>query len=84
MSISYFNIQHRKSKPEFWLCKPDRTSIHKIIDSFDENLSIKFSAINELSFSIPVLVERNHKLIKNPLIDKIKERYLIRMKKIIK
>ncbi|MFJ8086912.1 phage tail spike protein [Lysinibacillus sp. NPDC095746] len=81
MSISYFNIQHRKSKPEFWLCKPDRTSIHKIIDSFDENLSIKFSAINELSFSIPVLVERNHKLIKNPLIDKIKERYLIRMKK---
>ncbi len=81
MSISYFNIQHRKTKPEFWLCKPDRTSIHKIIDIFDESLTIKFSAINELSFSIPVLIERHHKLIKNPLLAKIKERYLIRMKK---
>lgn len=81
MSYSYFNVQHVRTKPELWLCKPDRTAIHKIKDSFDENLIIKFSAINELSLSIPVLIERNNKIVQNPLVYKMKERYLIRMKK---
>jgi len=81
LSYSYFNVQHVKTKPELWLCKPDRTAIHKIKDSFDESLVIKFSAINELSLSIPVLIERNHKIVQNPLVNKMRERYLIRMKK---
>lgn len=82
MNYGYLEPVKPKQKPDIWLCKPDlnRTSVYKIKDSYGETYSNEFSAINEFSFTIPVLIERNHQLIQNPLVDKIKDRFLIKTK----
>lgn len=64
-----------------WLCKPNRLATKKLTHYvFDVNLSIEFSAINELSFSIASMIEKRNELIKNPLVEAIRERYLVRVK----
>lgn len=64
-----------------WVCRPNRVATKKITNYvFDVSLSLEFSAINELGFSIASKVEKRHELIDNPLIKAIRERYLIRVK----
>lgn len=69
-----------KVNPDMWVCKPDRTAVGKLFHVYDVSLSMEFSAINQLDFTIPTMVEKNHELVPNPLVKKIRERYLIRMK----
>lgn len=64
-----------------WLCKPNRLATAKLTNYvYDVGLSLEFSALNELNFSVPTLVKKRHDLIHNPLVDKIRERYLVRVK----
>jgi len=81
MSLTFIDIDNIQVNPDIWLCKPDRTAIHKIKDCYDVKLNLKFSAINELTFSIPALIERNYELVQNPLIKKMKERFLVKVKR---
>jgi hypothetical protein len=70
----------RPKKLSLSLAKPNKKIIANIVDRQDENLKIKFGKINELSFTVPTMVEFKHKLIDNPILDKLKERYLVRSK----
>ncbi|MFJ7696826.1 phage tail protein [Lysinibacillus fusiformis] len=70
-------LSKKEFTPNMYLCKPDKSRIFKLKDIYDLKLNLKLGAINELSFSIPSHIERNHSLIENPLITEIKLYYLV-------
>ncbi|KMY33093.1 hypothetical protein ACZ11_13580 [Lysinibacillus xylanilyticus] len=70
-------LSKKEITPNIYLCKPDKSRIFKLKDIYDLKLNLKLGAINELSFSIPSHIDRNHLLIENPLITEIKLYYLI-------
>lgn len=68
-------------KPRLFLCRPNRQTIatlNNVID-FDCTVYTRLYDLNEIHFSIPSMVEKRKEWIKNPLLDKIKEKYLIRL-----
>lgn len=72
----------RSKKPKkisMFLKKPNGVTIGKLNESYNVRLLVKFNELNELSFSIPYKVERRKKLVRNPLIDKIRERFLVKV-----
>lgn len=78
MSVYVDDILSSKSlTPNIFLCKPDKTRIGKLNEVYNRKLVWKLGSINEFSFDIPVYTERNHQLVKNPLLDKIKLFYLV-------
>ncbi|MNF57840.1 hypothetical protein D3C84_393810 [compost metagenome] len=74
----------KPSEMRIQLAKPSGTKIGTIIDNIIDfsNPSFKLSLgrLNEVSFTVPYRVERNHELVKNKLIDKIKNRFLLKVK----
>ncbi|PGZ96937.1 hypothetical protein COE51_16330 [Bacillus pseudomycoides] len=75
-----FDPMKKPRKLSLFLAKPNRATIGKIKDSSELKQTLKRGNINELSFSIPFYISKNHELIKNPIVDKIKERFLIKAK----
>lgn len=63
---------------DLFIAKPDRTIIGKLSEAYKQRLNPKLEAVSELTFNLPYKVERKRKLVSNPNIDKIKERYLIK------
>ena len=80
MSISYVNINDKNGRPKLSLCKPDlaHTKIGNLTDIYDAEITINSGALNELTFSMPIYVERNNRLVKNPLIEKFNGMYHVR------
>ena len=73
------NINHDNNLGfSFVLCKPNREEIDMLNPI--ENMIVKKSLnkINEFSFSIPATVNIQHKIVDNPLIKKIRHKYLIK------
>ncbi|MCL1700852.1 phage tail protein [Lysinibacillus sp. Bpr_S20] len=70
-------LSKKEITPNIYLCKPDRSRIRKLKDIYNLKLNLKLGAINELSFTTPSFIDRNHELIKNPLISDIKLYYLV-------
>jgi hypothetical protein len=72
-------------KPKLYLCKPDlnRTVIAPLKEAYNVRFHNKLGAISELTFDLPVEIEDEVdlevKLVKNPHLDLIKGRYLIKM-----
>lgn len=81
MTISYYNAQFMKTAPKIYICKSNtkRETVGHVKDYFNASLNIKFSALNTFTFSIPAEMYINNKLQKNPLVDTIRERYLVRL-----
>jgi hypothetical protein len=73
------NKSKKPKKISLFLAKPDMTIIGKITDTNNKKHRIKFNEINELSFTIPYETDVTHKLVRNSLVDLIKERYLIKV-----
>lgn len=80
MAIGDINLSLKPRDLELYLAKPNKTIVGKLSEAYNKILISKLSAINELKFAIPLKIERNHELIDNPNISKIKERYLIKAK----
>lgn len=82
MSLAYINLKHKESSPELWLCKPDanRTTVRKLNDIFGTRIVSKTGAINELTFNVPLYVERNHEQVKNPVVDLLNGYYEVKVK----
>jgi len=70
-------LSQKEITPNIYLCKPDKSRIRKLKDIYNLKMNAKLGAINELSFTTPAYVDRNHELIKNPLISEIKLFYLV-------
>jgi phage minor structural protein len=82
MNTSLGNLDLTK-KPvdiELFLAKPNYEIIAKLKHSFNISNSLKLGGINEISFNVPYEVNIRKEWVKNPHIDKIKDRYLIKAK----
>jgi len=66
-------------KPQLFIAKPNREIIGKLKESYDKKLTLSLSELNELSFSIPYKIDIRNILKDNPNINKIKDRYLIKL-----
>jgi len=73
------DLNLKPQKPQLFLCKPNKEIIGKLNESFDINLKLSLRQLNELSFSLPYEIEINHELKFNDNINKLKERYLIKL-----
>lgn len=80
MAYTDYNSQLINKKPKIWLCKPNREPIAKIKDTYGEQLTIDLGAINKFSFTIPATIQRNHQTVMNPLVEEIRERFIIKLK----
>lgn len=81
MSLTYINLKHKNSMPKMWLCKPnlEHTVIDKLTDVYNAKIYWKLGTLNELTFDVPLLVERDHELVKNPTIDKFDGFYHVKV-----
>lgn len=70
-------LSQKEITPNIYLCKPDKDRIRKLKDIYNLKMNMKLGAINELSFTTPAYVDRNHELIRNPLISDLKLFYLV-------
>lgn len=69
-------------RPELYICLPDERVIGELTEATNISHDIFLGKANELTFTIPFEVESRNKnsLVKNPNIDKLRERYLIKIK----
>ena len=65
---------------ELFLAKPDRTIIAKLTDAFEKKQNFKLGGLNEITFSLPLVIDYNHELIRNKHVDMAKSRYLVKAK----
>ncbi|MCY9737449.1 phage tail protein [Paenibacillus alvei] len=79
--MSSYDLDLTVEKPsiELFLAKPNKKIIGKLTEAYDKNITAKLGNINELTFTLPYEIEKNNKLIKNPNIEKIRYRYLIKV-----
>lgn len=79
--LPYLTIEKMKEVPRLWLCKPDlnRTPIARLSDIYNFNLNTKENNLSEITFDIPLQIERNHELIDNPILEKFKGLYYVKM-----
>ncbi|WP_080845541.1 DUF7359 domain-containing protein [Cytobacillus gottheilii] len=80
--MGYFDKNKKPRKIDLSLAKPNknRTVISKLKHISNRKLTLNFGKINELSFSVPYQVNVRGKLVPNPIIDEIKEKYFTKMK----
>lgn len=79
LKLGEIDINLSPIKPKFYLCKPDKTVIRPLKDIYNRRLSLKLGIVNEVTFTSPAMVDRNHHLVENPLITLIKHRYIIKV-----
>lgn len=77
MSIKEINLDKKPTSLKMFLCMPNTSRISTLKDVSNVSISTRMGEINELSFTIPVKIERRKKTIDNPLIEKMRHRYLI-------
>lgn len=78
MRLGEIDLSLKPLETKLYLCKPNTSVISPLKDVGDVSITDKLGEVGELSFTIPVKIERNRELIDNPLIDKIKSRYLVK------
>lgn len=66
-------------KADIFLCKPDKKTIEKISEACDLSYSTKLGTINEITFKIPTILEKDRVPITNPNIELIKHKYLFKL-----
>ena len=68
-------------KAKLSLCKPNKTTLCNLPEAYNTTLDINLSTLDELTFSIPcqIDVDIEHKIERNPHVDLIRNRYLIKL-----
>lgn len=79
LRLGEVNLDLEPIETSLYLCRPDKTTIASIKDVYDLRYNMRLGVVDELSFSIPAKIEREHQLISNPLIEEIKHRYLFKL-----
>jgi hypothetical protein len=73
------DLNKKPVKPQIFLAKPNRTIIAKLNEAFDIVFNKRLGSLNELSFSIPYEIDINHNLVRNPNVDLVRHRYLLKL-----
>lgn len=64
-------------KPTLSLCKPNREIIDILDTAYDIEMDELLGALNELSFKLPIYIDKHHRMVRNNSIDIIKGRYIV-------
>lgn len=62
-----------------FLAFPNRKIIAELYEGYEKSQSIKLGALNEITFKLPFELDINHEFVRNPHIDQIKKRFLIKV-----
>ncbi|MFS0905813.1 phage tail spike protein [Priestia aryabhattai] len=73
------NYNRRPQEAKFHLAKPNKQIISHVSEKFQHKLALKLGNIHEMSFSIPFYIEEEMEQVRNPHVDIIKEKMLIRV-----
>lgn len=73
------DLSRKPEKAKLFLCKPNRKPFKSLVEIYDVQLNVNLGKVNEVVFTIPSQIERNHHLINNPLIEDIRHRYIIKV-----
>lgn len=80
MKLGEIDINKKPIKENLFLCKPDKKTIDKLSEAYDISYSTKLGTVNEITFKIPTMLEKDRVPIENPNINNIKHRYLFKLK----
>lgn len=78
--LGTIDLQKKPVKPRLFLARPNREIIGRLSEAYQIQHDIKLTSLNEMTFSLPYFIESHHKRIRNPNMDKLRERYLILVK----
>jgi len=78
---SFIDLDLRKipSGVDMFLAKPNKSTIAKLKSAYNVNLNMKLGNIFELTFELPLYIDVKHELVKNPVVDMIKEKFLVKL-----
>src|SRR5574344_896413 len=79
MKLGEIDLSLKPVKCDLFLCKPDKKTIAKLNEAYEVNYSTKLGALNELTFKIPTIIEKDRVPITNENIVRIKHRYLFKL-----
>jgi hypothetical protein len=71
----------QKWEHRLFLCRPDKTVIGELVEAYNRQLILKYNALHELSFTLPYIIEKNKKFIRNDHVDQLRGHYYIRVDK---
>ncbi|MEQ6355273.1 phage tail spike protein [Lysinibacillus sp. M3] len=80
MKLGEIDYNLKPDDARIFLCRPDKKTIARISEAYDINYSTKLSVLNEISFKIPTVLIEDGVPVDNKNIDKIKNRYLFKLK----
>lgn len=78
MAIGEIDLTLPARNLELFLTKPNREVVAKLSEAYNKKMVLKLGNINEITFTIPYDIDKNRKIIVNPHIDLLRERYLIK------
>lgn len=79
MRLGEIDLNRKPEKAKLYLCKPNKQVIKSLTDIYNVQINFNLGKVNEVIFTTPTQIERNHQLIDNPLIVEIRHRYLIKV-----
>lgn len=79
LKLGEIDLDLKPIQRDLFLCKPNKTTISPLKDIYNLKYNMKLGKVDELTFTIPTQIEKDHELIDNPLIEKIKHRYLFKL-----
>lgn len=79
LKLGEIDLKKKLIKPKLYLCRPNKEPIASLVEAYQINYNQKLGALNELNFNLPLYIDKHHQLIKNPHVDIIKGRYLIKL-----
>lgn len=78
--LGAIDLVKKPVKPRLFLARPNREIIGRLSEAYQIQHDMKLTSLNEMTFSLPYFIESHHKRIRNPNIDKLRERYLVLVK----
>lgn len=79
MRLGEIDRNRKPIKPNLFLCRPDKKTIKKLSEAYDITYVTQLGVVNELTFKIPTIVEKDRIPIENPSIESIRHRYFFKL-----
>lgn len=79
MRLGDIDFKKKPVTPQIFLCKPNKEIIAKMNEAYQIKFNPKLGALNELTFTLPVFIDKHHEMVRNENADKMRGRYLIRL-----
>ncbi|MCR8641555.1 phage tail protein [Paenibacillus sp. N1-5-1-14] len=78
--LGQIDLKKKPIKPRLFIAKPNREIIGRLNEAFNIKHNVKLTSLNDITFDLPYELDRHNKKIRNPNIDKLKDRFLVLVK----